>query len=207
MDTPLHENIRRRRLEIGMTQDELAKELGYSGRSSITKIEKGLNDLPQSKILDFAKALCTTPAYLMGWEPKKQNHINAQPVHFIPIHGTVAAGRPLTAIEHIEGYIPTTLNGGATYFGLRVKGDSMTAAQIPDGCVVVVRKQSTIESSEIAVVLIGDEEATIKYFKRERNMVILTPRSYNPEHEPQIYDARTTEIQILGKVVQIVIDP
>lgn len=64
----LGENIRLRREELGMTQDELAKKMGYTSRSTIAKIESGENDIPQSKIEHFAKALQTTPAYLMGWE-------------------------------------------------------------------------------------------------------------------------------------------
>lgn len=59
--------IMTRRTELGMTQEELALKMGYRGKSSINKIETGINDIPQSKIVKFAEALSTTPAYLMGW--------------------------------------------------------------------------------------------------------------------------------------------
>ena len=62
------ENICNRRKELGMTQEELAELLGYKSKSSINKIELGVNDLPQRKIAQFAKVLHTTPAALMGWE-------------------------------------------------------------------------------------------------------------------------------------------
>ncbi len=62
------ENISRLRQSIGMSQDELAKKCGYNDRSSITKIEKGERDLPQSKIVAVAKALGTTPQYLLNWD-------------------------------------------------------------------------------------------------------------------------------------------
>ena len=62
------EKIKKRREELGLSQEELAKKLGYSSRSTINKIEKGINDITQSKIVAFANALDTTPAYLMGWE-------------------------------------------------------------------------------------------------------------------------------------------
>ena len=65
-----HTNIKARREELGMSQDELAKKLGYRSRSSINKIELGINDLPQSKIQAFSDALSTTPAHLMGWSDK-----------------------------------------------------------------------------------------------------------------------------------------
>ena len=62
------EKIKKRREELGYTQEELAKKMGYKSRSSINKIEVGINDVAQSKIVEFAKILKTTPAYLMGWE-------------------------------------------------------------------------------------------------------------------------------------------
>lgn len=64
----IYKRIRARREELGISQEELAKRLGYKSRSSINKIEKGENDIPQSKIVAFAEALRTTPERLMGWE-------------------------------------------------------------------------------------------------------------------------------------------
>ena len=64
----IYKRIRARREELGISQEELAKRMGYKSRSSINKIEKGENDIPQSKIVAFAQALRTTPAALMGWE-------------------------------------------------------------------------------------------------------------------------------------------
>lgn len=64
----LYENIRKRREELGLSQQELADLLGYKSRSTIAKIELGENDIPQSKIISFAKALKTTPQALMGWQ-------------------------------------------------------------------------------------------------------------------------------------------
>ena len=58
------------RKQLGWTQEELAKRMGYKSKSTINKIEMGINDIPQSKIVMFAKVLGTTPAYLMGWEEK-----------------------------------------------------------------------------------------------------------------------------------------
>ena len=67
----LYKNIRKRRLELGMTQSELAKAAGYENRSSIARIERGDTNLPQSKIIDIAYALKVTPSYLMGWEDEE----------------------------------------------------------------------------------------------------------------------------------------
>lgn len=63
--------IRSRREQLGMTQEELASRLGYKSKTTIAKIENGTNDIVQSKVLEFAKVLNTTPAYLMGWTPEQ----------------------------------------------------------------------------------------------------------------------------------------
>ena len=62
------DRIRNRRTELSMTQEELAHKLGYATKSSINKIESGIQDLPQKKIAKFASALDTTPSALMGWD-------------------------------------------------------------------------------------------------------------------------------------------
>lgn len=67
------ENILLMRKQLGMTQEELAKRMGYKSKSTINKIELGINDIPQSKIVQFAEVLGTTPAYLMGWYEEEEN--------------------------------------------------------------------------------------------------------------------------------------
>ena len=64
--------IRAKREELGLTQEELAARLGYKSKTTIAKIENGTNDIVQSKVVDFAKALNTSVAYLMGWEKEEQ---------------------------------------------------------------------------------------------------------------------------------------
>lgn len=69
----ISKRIKMRREELGMTTDELAKRMGYKDRSSITKIEKGKADIPQSKVVAFARALDTTTAYLIGIDEEKES--------------------------------------------------------------------------------------------------------------------------------------
>ncbi len=73
------ERIRERRLELNMSQDDLAKAAGYKSRSSINKIEMDGRGLPQNKIVDIAKALRVTPAYLMGWEDEDRSSYYLDP--------------------------------------------------------------------------------------------------------------------------------
>lgn len=74
------ENIRKKRIELGLTQEELAIRMGYTSKSTINKIEQGINDIPQSKITKFADALNTSPSVLMGWvddQTSKKNDVLA----------------------------------------------------------------------------------------------------------------------------------
>ena len=67
------ENILLLRKQLGWTQEELAKKMGYKSKSTINKIELGINDIPQSKIVQFAEVLGTTPAHIMGWYDEEEN--------------------------------------------------------------------------------------------------------------------------------------
>jgi transcriptional regulator with XRE-family HTH domain len=75
------ERIKKRREILGLSQEDLAEILGYKSRSTINKIEKGINDISQSKIVQFSDALKTSPAYLMGWDDdqKSEQHLKVEP--------------------------------------------------------------------------------------------------------------------------------
>lgn len=119
-----------------------------------------------------------------------------------PLLGTVRAGLPMYAEENIEGYIPIRQTDGAKYFWLNIRGDSMNAAGMNEGDQILVREQPEVENGEIAVVLVNGDEATVKTFRQEGNLVILTPRSSNPVHQPQVYDLKRTPVRILGRVIE-----
>lgn len=72
------ENILRMRKLLGWTQEELATKMGYKSKSTINKIELGINDIPQSKIVKFADVLGTTPAHLMGWDDESEENISPE---------------------------------------------------------------------------------------------------------------------------------
>ena len=106
------------------------------------------------------------------------------------------------AEENIEGYIPIRQTDGAKYFWLTIRGDSMNAAGMNEGDQILVREQPEVENGEIAVVLVNGDEATVKTFRQEGNLVILTPRSSNPVHQPQVYDLKRTPVRVLGRVIE-----
>lgn len=202
--------IKDRRIELGLSVDEVAAKIGKN-RATVYRYESSdIEDLPTSVLEPLSRALQTTPGYLMGWSVKDTPDspefipVALNLAHKIPVLGRISAGLPLYAEEHIIDYIYTTLNGGNEYFGLIVKGDSMNAARICEDDIIVVRKQEQVEDGEIAVVMVGDEDATVKRFHRSGRKVMLSPQSYNPDHQVQIYDLKETKIRIVGKVVQVV---
>ena len=119
-----------------------------------------------------------------------------------PLLGTVRAGLPMYAEENIEDYIPIRQADGAKYFWLRVRGDSMNAAGIFDGDEILVRQQPEVEDGQIAVVLVNGDEATVKRFHQQGDVVLLTPQSYNPEHQTQLYNIKQTTVRVVGLVVE-----
>lgn len=124
------------------------------------------------------------------------------PQQVAPLLGTVRAGYPMYAEENIEGYLPIRQTDGAKYFWLNIRGDSMNAAGMDDGDQILVREQPEVENGQLAVVLVNGDEATVKYFRREGDLVILTPKSFNPAHQPQIYDLKKVPVRVQGLVVE-----
>jgi repressor LexA len=118
----------------------------------------------------------------------------------VPVVGRVAAGLPLLAEENITELRPVSrklLHGSGQHFLLEVVGDSMNAAGIDDGDLVLVRQQVVAEPGMKVVALI-DEEATVKVFRPAGDVVVLEPRSTNPKHKPIIVER---EFRIQGIVV------
>lgn len=199
----LYKNIKDRRTELKMTQTELAERLGYADKSMISKIEKGEIDLPQSKIIAFAKALRTTPSKLMGWideEDSIPSFPNITPIarKSFPLFDGIAAGQPRLMPDGVTLYVNATVDVQADYV-LKVHGDSMIGARINDGDYVFVRQQPEVENGEIAAVAIGDE-ATLKRFYKYGDMVVL--RGENPEFKEMTFTGPELEqVRILGKAV------
>lgn len=121
----------------------------------------------------------------------------------IPIIGEIACGDPITAEENIEGYTEETFEKpipSGTLFALRCKGHSMEPT-IHDGSLVTIREQPTVEDGEIAAVLVdGDNEATLKRVKHQGDLIMLMPD--NKEYDPIILD-KNNPGRIVGKAVHV----
>ena len=197
----IYQRIKFLREEKGMTQQELAEKVGFKTASAVNKIELGLRDINQTKILAFATALGTTPGELMGGVRRKESVKGVK----IPVLGYVRAGIPIEAVEDILDYeeISLEMASQGEYFALSIKGDSMEP-RIAEGDVVIVRKQNIVENGELAVVLVNGNDATVKKFYMNENGVTLI--STNPTYDPFYYSKEDVEklpVQVIGKVVEL----
>jgi len=123
--------------------------------------------------------------------------IAANDVLEIPLHGRIAAGMPIEAMEgQAMLSVPAALLGSGEHYALEVSGDSMVEAGILDGDYALIRRAETARDGDIVVALVDDAEATLKYFRREGAMVRLDPA--NRAYDPQRY--RPEQIRVQGKL-------
>ncbi|WP_202077378.1 transcriptional repressor LexA [Caldalkalibacillus salinus] len=130
----------------------------------------------------------------------QEEQASYEPVVRIPVIGKVTAGVPITAIENVEEYFPLPEKFGGDHdnvYMLKVQGDSMIEAGIYDQDYVIVRQQNTANNGDIVVAMTEEEEATVKRFFKEKNVIRLQPE--NASLEPIIL----REVTILGKVIGV----
>lgn len=115
----------------------------------------------------------------------------------VPLHGRIAAGAPIEAIEGQNSLpVPAALLGPGEHYALEVSGDSMIEAGIFDGDFALVKRTDAARDGEIVVALVNNEEATLKYLRREDGQVVLDPA--NAAYDAQVY--RPGEVQVQGKL-------
>jgi len=211
--TAIGKYITKLRTDRGLTQRGLALKMEVSN-SSISKIENG-ERLPKLDMLDrFSKALHVDLAELIAIQKSdekdsyniEKEQIDVQIAVKIPLLGVVRAGVPILATENIEGYLTvdmSRLSKDKSYYGLRIKGDSMDK-RFTSGTVIIVEKTEVIENGEIAVVGVNGNEATVKKVMFADDNIALIPESNNPAHVTKLYNIVKDDIHILGKAVQAI---
>lgn len=197
-----NERLKELRLSKELTQEEFAKRIGIS-RSAVGMYEKGKRE-PDFETLElFADFFNVDMNYLLGKSDTSTDISslkNIVPIEkrMIPIIGTIAAGKPILADEHIEAYLPCDIDVH-TDFGLIVHGDSMIDADIHDGDVVFIKQQPVVDDGQIAAVRI-DDDATLKRFYKTPEGCMLV--SANPRYAPMVFNAENCDtVQIIGLAV------
>ena len=202
----LGERIKSLREKKGMTQLELAQRLGYKSKSSVTHIENG-RDIPRAMVVTLAEILDTTPAYLMGWEDDKPNAapLAENKIYQIPVFSSVSAGFGAYACSDIIDYMPLFIENSADapdMLCIKVTGQSMFP-KIEDGDIIIVRKQDSVDSGSIAVVLVDNEEGFVKKVVYDQETIEL--HSINPEYAPKIFKGEEVlRVRVVGLVKQVV---
>lgn len=195
--------LKARRKELGLTLAQIADQMGVA-EATVQRWESGnIKSIRYEKINKLADILKVSPASFMGWDNSSggipSNIIPLDPMRQIPLIGQIACGEPILAEQNIEEYIDLPRHIRAD-FALMCKGDSMVNAGIRDGDVVYIRQQSEVENGQIAAVMVGDEEATLKRFYRDGDTVRLVPE--NPSYPVKVFVAEEiNQIKVVGLAV------
>ena len=183
-----------------LTQKELAEKLGISF-SAISMYERGKREPDFETLEAIADYFNVNMNFLLGKEPASFAKISAVR---IPVLGKVAAGIPITAVENIIDYeeIPSSMAETGEYVALQINGSIMEPRMF-EGDVVIVKVQPTVDSGEVAVVIINGNEATVKKVQLRSDGIVLQP--FNSAYDPMFYtneDIEHIPVRIFGKVVE-----
>jgi lexA repressor len=203
----VNEIIKKRRKELGLTLKQVAEKLGVS-ESLISRYESNdVKNMGIDKIIPLAKVLDTTPAFLMGWETKKEKeNINIDTVTtdymMIPLYSSISAGYGASDVDFIE-MIPVfgLRKNGTEYFAVKVKGDSMEP-KIPNNSTIIIKKDIQIESGEIGAFNLNDENF-VKQKKLVKDKLVL--HSFNLAYDDKVV-SEFDDFKEYGKVVKVMID-
>ena len=195
--------LRLLRKERGLLQRDIAKYLNIAV-STYSYWEKGTYEPDQNSLTKLADFYNVTVDYILCREKEPPLVGQGGRGVKIPVYGEIAAGIPIDAIEDIIDFEEITPEMAATgeFIALKVKGDSM-APRILEGDVVIIRRQETIESGEIAAVMVNGDSATLKRVKYADNGLWLMGN--NPSFQPIFYSKQeciNLPVRILGKMVE-----
>lgn len=191
------ERIKEVRESLAMNKSQFALFL-QTNVANITRYEREDMGVSMEAVEKIAEKVGVNPGWLLGWSNEKYPSKSATPKK-IPIIGVIAAGIPILAHENIEdyAYLPGNVNAD---FCLRVKGDSMIGARIMDGDIVYIKQQSTIESGEIAAVLVDGEKVTLKrVFLGDKTTTL---HAENPKYPDLVFSRKDMrQVNIIGKCI------
>lgn len=201
--------IKKLRLDNNMTLEQLGDKVGV-GKSTVRKWENGMiANMRRDNIAKIAEVFNVSPAYLIGVDnnmsPISGRNNEKKKGVTINVLGRVAAGIPIEAIENIidTEEIPAELAATGTFFGLKIKGDSMIP-NICNGDIVIVRQQDDAESGDIVIATVNGTDATCKRLRKYKDGIELI--SNNPSYDPMEFsnrDIMEKPVRIIGKVVEL----
>lgn len=198
-------NIEKFRKQVKLTQGELGEKLHISNKT-ISSWEKDRTEPNIGMIEAMCEIFgCQKSDLIDGILKVQEQSATHQNYKIINVLGRVAAGIPIDSISEVidQEYITEELAQKGEYFGLRIKGDSMSPV-IMDGDTVIVRSQENAETDEIIIALINGHDGVCKKLKKIDNGLMLI--SINPQYAPLVFTSAEidqTPVKIIGKVVEI----
>ncbi len=201
------QRLKELREEKGLKQNELAKILNISS-SSIGMYETDRREPDDEMKLKIANYFNVSVAYLMSeTDIRKQNDISEQSKRLLPVLGTVKAGYNYLAQENIIDYIDPSINitDPENYFGLIVKGDSMSPLFDEGDYLIVHKNDGEFDSNDICIVLIDGEEATVKKVVKTNDGIEL--HAYNPYYPVKKFNAeqiKNLPVNVIGTVIRLI---
>ena len=202
--------INRRLGETGISPsfDEMREALELKSKSGVHRLISALEErqfirrLPnRARALEILKMPDLAVTKLAPIVAPTRIRAAANDLIEIPMHGRIAAGTPIEALQGTEAFaVPAALLGPGEHYALEVSGDSMVEEGILDGDYALIRKVDTAREGEIVVALIDAAEATLKTFRREGQMIRLDPA--NRHYEAQRY--RPEQVQIQGRLAGLI---
>lgn len=199
------ERLRLLRKKRKITQEDLAQMLNVD-RTSVGKWETGKNLANNDVLQEICSIFDCSLDYLLGrtdipYPLKDEVELNDE--YPCPLVGRVVAGTPIEAQENLEGYIYIKYKPANEYFALRVHGNSMINAGIPEGAVIVVHKQNYADNRQIVVALLNGEHTIKRFIRQSDDVILLQPE--NPTMSPIVVTKKDT-LLILGVVKEIRIE-
>ena len=198
--------------ESDMSIDSLAQKIGIKSKSTIYRYMNGEMAPKLTTVKYLAEIFNVNPVWLMGYDIPMEIDKNYEEAEIskdtavVLVYGTIPAGVPLECIENIIGTeeIPANwLKGGKEFFGLKIKGNSMSPEYLEND-IIILEKVPDCESGDDCVVMINGNDGTFKRVFKNENGIILQP--LNNSYQPLIYTNQQIEelpVKILGKVVQL----
>lgn len=200
--------INQRRTELKLTLEQVGQAVGV-GKSTVKKWEDGyISNMRRDKIALLAKVLKMNPvSFITGEFKEEEDQATPLPqtnVFMRPVYDSISAGFGVIAQDVPVDYMPTYITCPSEqdkYIWINVHGDSMSPL-IDDGSKILIKKQTSVDSGQIAAVLVDDEEAVVKKVFYNDNTVEL--HSVNPYYPPRVFKNNdVTRVQILGLVKEV----
>ncbi|MHB1254239.1 MAG: transcriptional repressor LexA [Candidatus Humimicrobiaceae bacterium] len=176
---------------------DIAEILGFSSPKGAADHLAVLEKKGYIQKSSYARSIKLTEKSL--WYLGVQNPSTERNVDYLPLLGSIAAGKPIFAEENIQEYVPVSAQiMGKTkgQFLLKVKGDSMSGDHIINGDTIIVRIQNAAENGDVIVALVGSEAVVKRFYRRDDGVIEL--RSSNPLYEPIIAES---SLMIQGRVI------